>query len=128
MLVPGLPDPGINDDVMEAILDLDLAGASAPNATILYVYTQHVYYAAQYAIDQNLAPVLTYSYGNCEKAYISYPGDRDAYRSLAKQANAEGITWLAASGDTGPAGCENTAEGYVRLTGATTWIPASFPR
>jgi hypothetical protein len=30
MLVPGLPDPGINDDVMEAILDLDLAGRAPP--------------------------------------------------------------------------------------------------
>src|SRR5262249_50391802 len=38
VLVPGYPEAAINDDVGEAILDVEYAGASAPNATILYVY------------------------------------------------------------------------------------------
>ena len=67
MLVPNTRDPGIRrGDLEEADLDLEWAGAIARNATILYVYSQDVMDAVQYAIDQNLAPVLSMSYGQCE--------------------------------------------------------------
>jgi subtilase family serine protease len=40
ILVPGLKDPGISDDdVPEAHLDIEWAGAVARNAAILYVYS-----------------------------------------------------------------------------------------
>src|SRR5262249_11952545 len=126
-LVPGLPDPGFNDWHAEATADLEIAGAIAPNATILYVYTDHVFYAEQYAIDQNLAPVLSVSFGSCEKGYIAYPGERDAYRSLMQQANAQGITAIASSGDAGPADCETQQVDKAGFNGITVDVPASLP-
>ena len=95
--VPGFPQQGINDDIYEALLDVEYAGASAPNATIYYVYSDDVLIVADYIIDQNLAPVLSYSYGICEQQF-SAAGTK-AWRSVAQQANAQGITWVAASGD-----------------------------
>ena len=50
------------------------AGGIAPDATIVYVYSTNVLTSAQYAIDQNIAPVVSMSYGGCEPA-ISASGD-----------------------------------------------------
>ena len=52
-------------------------------------------------MNANLAPIITISYGGCET-------DLPAafYRSIAQQANAQGITMLASSGDSGAAGCD----------------------
>ena len=75
----------------------------ARNASITFVYSYDVMDAAQYAIDQNLAPVLSISYGNCElQTALS---DATAMQTWAQQANAQGITWFAASGDDGGADC-----------------------
>ena len=38
----------------------------ARNATIIFVYSTDVMTSVQYAIDQNLAPVVSISYGDCE--------------------------------------------------------------
>ena len=58
------------------------------------MYAPNVFVAAEYAIDQNLAPVISFSFGGCEKV--------DArrrrwcgHRAVAQQANAQGITWVA---------------------------------
>src|SRR5262249_35179766 len=67
ILVPNLRDPGlVQDDLAEADLDIEWAGAMARGAAILYVYSDNVLDAVQYAIDQNLAPVISVSYGLCE--------------------------------------------------------------
>src|SRR6185369_11219009 len=58
VLVPNTKDPGIvSDDLGEADLDLELSGAVARNASLIYVYSQDVTDALQHVIDQNLAPV-----------------------------------------------------------------------
>ena len=63
LLVPGAADPGISAiDLPEADLDLEWSGAIAPDATIVYVYAVSVFDALFYAIDQNVAPVITMSY------------------------------------------------------------------
>jgi subtilase family serine protease len=68
-LVPGSADPGISPgDLGESDLDLENSGAVARNATINFVYSTDVMTSAQYAIDQNLAPILSMSYGDCEAA------------------------------------------------------------
>jgi subtilase family serine protease len=62
-LVPNTKDPGISQSsLIEADLDIELAGAVAPDATILFVYSSDAFDAIQYAIDQNLAPVLSTSF------------------------------------------------------------------
>src|SRR5207247_3359108 len=104
ILVPDTKDPGIvSGDLDEAHLDLELSGAVARNANLIYVYSNDVTDATQYAIDQNLAPVLSMSYGYCEARSPS--SDAMMYQAWAKQANAQGITWFAASGDAGGTDC-----------------------
>ena len=104
MLVPNTTDPGISQaDLTEANLDLEWSGAVARNATILFVYSNDVMDAVQYAIDQNLAPVVSVSYGLCEQQATG-PSPQ-TFQQWAQQANAEGITWFAASGDAGAADC-----------------------
>ena len=124
MLVPDWPDPGIvDDDLGEANLDLQWAGAAAPDARILYVYSENVMDAVEYAIDQNLAPVISVSYGLCE-----LQASRSQMLSLqawARQGNAQGITWVNASGDSGGADCirgSSTAYGGLAVD-----IPAAIP-
>ena len=62
------PDPGIDANALaEAALDLEWAGAVARGAQFVYVYAIDAGAAAFYAIDQRMAPVLSDSFGNCEK-------------------------------------------------------------
>lgn len=104
MLVPDTQDPGISQsDLPEADLDLELSGAAAPNASVLFVYSNDVMTAVQYAIDQNLAPVVSVSYGSCEPETPT--SDALMFQQWAQQGNAQGITWFAASGDSGGADC-----------------------
>jgi uncharacterized protein (TIGR03437 family) len=104
ILVPNTQDPGtVKGDLGEADLDLEWAGATAPQATLVYVYSFDVTDAVQYAIDQNLAPVLSVSYGLCEP--LTLRSDMLSMQSLARQANAQGMTWVSASGDSGGADC-----------------------
>lgn len=103
-LVPGERDPGKKKgDLGEADLDLEWAGAVARGATLLYVYAGDVMTAAQYAIDQNLAPVMSISYGSCEAQNTR--SEVLALQAYARQANAQGMTWFAASGDSGGLDC-----------------------
>ncbi|HEY7387521.1 MAG TPA: protease pro-enzyme activation domain-containing protein [Bryobacteraceae bacterium] len=121
LLVPGSRDPGVvTDDVDEAHLDVEWSGAVARGAHVLFVYAADVMQAAQYAIDQRLAPVLSISYGSCEPETFS--ADAMAMRNWARQANAEGITWFAASGDNGAADCNDAED-----PGAAVDLPASIP-
>jgi hypothetical protein len=114
------PDPGVSaDDQIEADLDLEWSGAVARNAKIVYVYSQNVFESVQYAIDQNIAPVISVSYGGCEA------GSPASYRTMAQQANAQGITWMNASGDSGAAGCDWGVQ--VATHGPSVTFPADIP-
>ncbi len=124
MLVPNTRDPGISkNDLPEADLDLELSGAVAPNASVLFVYSNDVMNAVQYAIDQNLAPVISISYGNCEPE--TSLSDALMFRSWAQQGNAQGITWVAASGDSGGADC--VFQGSNTDGEAAVDVPAAIP-
>jgi uncharacterized protein (TIGR03437 family) len=114
-------DPGINSALVESDLDLEWAGAVARNADLIYVYAQNVFSAAQYAIDQNLAPVMSMSFGGCE--VLSSVG----MRAIAQQANAQGITWVASSGDTGAVQCDRGSLTQEASKGPTVSAPASYP-
>jgi uncharacterized protein (TIGR03437 family) len=113
MLAPTSRSPGISkDDLPEADLDLEMSGAVARNANILFVYATDVMVAVQYAIDHDLAPVVSVSYGSCEQETPS--SDIAAFQAWAQQGNAQGITWFAASGDDGAADCADTQNpGYA---------------
>src|SRR5712672_456639 len=108
------PDPGlVSGDEGESDLDVEWAGAIAPAATINFVVTQMsltdaiagVEGSALYIVDNNIAPVLSESYGACESALGS--GGNAFYNSLWQQAAAEGITVVVSAGDNGAAGCDD---------------------
>jgi pseudomonalisin len=104
------PDPGVAvADEGEADLDTEWSGAVAFNATIQLVASQStgatdgVALSAQYIVDQNLAPVINTSFGECE-AQLGATA-RSFWADLWAQAAAQGITSVVSSGDSGAAGC-----------------------
>jgi subtilase family serine protease len=104
-------DPGENDAVVESYLDVELSGAVAPGATInLYTAADTsvqsgLYLAAQRAVDDDQASILSTSYGECEQD-LGSAGNQFWY-SLWEQAAAQGQTSFVSAGDGGPAGCDN---------------------
>ena len=120
-MIPVGRDPGITSSFIEAYLDIEWAGAVARNAKIIYVYASSAFTAAAYAVDQNVAPVLSMSFGNCE-LYLS-----PIFRGVAQQANAQGITFLVASGDAGAATCDLSSPTPQASKGALVAFPASLP-
>ena len=101
-----------------------MAGAVARGAQLIYVYAPSSSSAVAYAVDQNLAPVISSSFGaGCE---ADNPGLAAVLRMIAQRANAQGITWVNSAGDSGAAGCDkNTA--VVAQNGLGVRIPASIP-
>jgi len=107
-------DPGFtnNGDSTEATLDVEWAGAIAPNAHVKYVVAAStatadgVALAASYAVNHNVAPVLSVSYGECE----SEMGTELAYyNTLWQQAASQGISVFVSAGDSGANGCNNAS-------------------
>ena len=81
-----------------------MVGESLINATIIYANSTNVITSAQNAIDQDLAPVISMSYGLCESMVT--PTEIAAIEQLLVMANTENITFLASSGDEGAAACD----------------------
>ena len=131
ILVPssGVPVVIGPDDLGESELDLEWSGAVAPDATIDFVYigsspNLDVFDAMLYAVEQRVAPVLSVSYGQCETWFAL--SDLDFLTALGDAATLEGMTVLAASGDTGAAGCDDQAA-TVATHGEVVVFPASIP-
>ena len=125
ILNPNFPDPGITGALGEAVGDLQTLAGVARNATIFYVYSGNVYDALIYAVDQNLAPVITASaHLGCDatvpEALMS------SYQMIAQQGNAQGITWVNSSGDSGAAGCDPNGIALASH-GLASRFPADIP-
>jgi uncharacterized protein (TIGR03437 family) len=121
--LPGA-DPGITGAQPEADIDLEWLGAVAYNASIIFVTAPDAFVAAQYAIDQNYAPVLSMSFSFCEADSSSEPVVTEA---LAQQANAQGITWLVAAGDQASAPCDRSGSTGAMPMVATQGLSVNFP-
>ncbi len=133
----GNPD-SISDDLPEADLDLEMSGAVARNAQIIYVNAPDpsgagVWDSWYHAVDSNLAPVITLSYGICEFSEASFgasgsTGEETFTSDEAelKKANSLGITFMNSSGDTGAAGCDPPEDGQNELF-ATQGLAVSYP-
>jgi Pro-kumamolisin, activation domain/Bacterial Ig-like domain (group 3) len=118
------PDPGFQEDEAEADIDTQWSSAVAKGATIDFVESEStettlgVDLSAEYIVDNNLAPVMSESYGICE-LYIGTSGNQ-FYNSLWQQAAAQGITVFISSGDQGSAVCdggEPVAENGLAVNG-----------
>jgi subtilase family serine protease len=111
------------DDESESDLDLEYSGAIAPGATIKFVYvgssqSYSVEDAEEYAIDNNVAPIVSISYGLCE--YSLGAADYASENAVFQQAAAQGQTVVAASGDDGSSDCASS-----NVTGLYVDFPAS---
>jgi subtilase family serine protease len=105
-------DPGIisADEETEADLDVEWSGAVAKGATVKFVVskstrsTDGVDLSNQYIVNNNVASVMSLSFGACEAQLGT--AENQFYSSLWSQAVAQGISVFVAAGDTGSAGCD----------------------
>lgn len=125
------PDPGVVGDEPEAVLDVSWSGAVAKNATIDLVVSEStetsagVDLSALYIVDNNLAAVMSESYGECE-ATLGNTANA-FYNALWQQAAAEGITVAISAGDGGSAGCDNFDSQAFAIDGLAVSGFASTP-
>jgi len=116
---------------LEAVLDSSWAGAMAPGANVTLVVSASTSTAdgtllsEQYIINQNLADVMTESFGTCEAdvtaSYAQY------LSGLAEQAAAEGISYVVSAGDSGSSGCDNNATETVATGPLSVNVLGSTP-
>jgi pro-kumamolisin-like protein len=131
-------DPKLTGDEVEADIDTQWTGAVAKGATIDLVIAANtntsngVDLAAEFIIDNQVAPILSESFGDCEvnlgtAGNAFFGGSPVAKDSVGEwqQAAAEGITVLVSTGDAGSAGCENPNPNLITPQPATTPLAIS---
>ena len=127
------PDPGFDPtsgDSVEATLDAQWAGSVAPAASVNVVAssptltTDGVDLSAAYIVDNNVAGIMSASFGECER---DLGGPENAFiKGLWQQAAAEGISVFVSSGDNGSAGCDDPSAGALGTIQAVSGL-ASTP-
>jgi subtilase family serine protease len=131
VLVPG---SGVNaispGDEGESELDLEYASGIATGSDIFLVYVgsnqnYDVFDSLTYAITEDIAPVVTISYGTCELA-LSQTTLAQA-NSLFEQASAQGQTLVAASGDDGSTQCSRFTPAQGVTAAQQQALSVSFP-
>lgn len=123
-------------DEGESDLDLEWAGGVAKGASIIFVYAglkagdtcsaraNSVWDALDYAVQNNVAPFISSSYGYCESGLGSSFALQ--VQTWAQQGQSQGQTITASSGDAGAADCESSSSTSA-TTGYAVDIPASIP-
>jgi hypothetical protein len=141
----GTSDPltPLSGDLSEADLDLELSGAVARNAQLIYVNAPAVFsgnnlvsggvwQAWYYAVDNNLAPVISLSYGLCEfddNNVLPATGQAGPDEVELQKANSLGITFVNSTGDTGTAECDfgGTGGTLTSTNQATQGLAVGYP-
>jgi len=118
----------------EASLDVQqvLGGAPGTKVTLVSIpdlSDQHIMDGYQYIIDTNKYDIVNSSFGGCELAYTAAYNDGVDYTDLLQaqhemflQGNAQGITFVASSGD--ESGLECPSADYVTGGTAPTFVPS----
>jgi len=122
--------PGIRSgDIDEAQLDVEWAGAIAPNATIDFVTvgggsssSASVINALSYAVSRDQDAIISMSYGLCEPLWA--PTTLHLINQTLQQASAQGITFISSSGDSGATDCDVAPPADF---GLTVDFPSSSP-
>ena len=109
-LVPGSGTSTVYADGDEAESDLDLEYSStiAKGAQVYFVYTGNsngygVFNSIEYAVDQDIAPIISTSYGECEPELGQ--SEYTTLNNVLEQASVQGQTVVAAAGDDGSTDC-----------------------
>lgn len=95
-------------DESESDLDLEYTTGIAPGANIYFVYVgsnaaSTVFDALTYAVQNDIAPIINISYGECEPGLTQ--SSYNTYNSSLQQAAAQGQTVISAAGDDGSTDC-----------------------
>jgi subtilase family serine protease len=127
--VPGTGTATHKASEVEADLDLEWSGGIAPSAHIIYVVAGptgggDAFNALRYAVDQNIAPVISNSFGICEAS--EGLSNAKIVQGWAQQAISQGQTITSASGDSGAADCESSTA-TTAMHGLAVDVPASVP-
>jgi subtilase family serine protease len=136
ILLPSTTSTRCAGDEGESDLDVEWSGGVAKNATILFVYaglssgdtcsarnSTNVWDALDYAVQNNVAAFVSTSYGFCESGVGSSFANQ--VRGWAQQANTQGQTIVAATGDSGAADCDGAVSSATQ--GLAVDVPASIP-
>jgi hypothetical protein len=132
VLVPGTGSSVVSSgDESESDIDLEYTSGIGTGASIDFVYTGSnqdygVFDSLQYVIDEDLAPIISISYGVCEadlgEAYYN------ELNSILQQGAAQGQTTIAASGDSGSTSCnQNTTDSIATREAVSVNFPADSP-
>src|SRR5215467_7936665 len=125
------PDPGLNSDEGEADLDVQTAGMVAPGATIKLVVSeptltaQGIDLSALYIVDNNIADVVSESFGICEPGLLA--AGNQFYNAIWEEAASQGTTVMVSAGDDGSAGCDDFTSEAVATAGLAVSGIASTP-
>jgi hypothetical protein len=125
-------------DEGESDLDIEWSGGVAKGASIIFVYaglnsgdacgtarSNSVWNALTYAVQHNVAPFISTSYGFCESGLgAAFAGVNGTLELLAKQGQTQGQTIVAAAGDAGAADCDS---GTSATQGLAVDAPGSLP-
>jgi subtilase family serine protease len=114
-------------DAVEADLDLEWSNAVAPNADVTFVYSVSAFDALTYAVNHNVAPIISNSFGLCE-ADLGGASEQSLWQTV-RQGNAQGQTVVTATGDAGAADCDGDASTVPKSAskGLSVDVPAAIP-
>ena len=131
------PDPGNlgGGEEIEALLDNEWANSISQGATVKFVISEStetddgVSLSAQYIVDNNMADIMTESFGGCESGLT--PVGAAEVAAIPEQAAAQGISYFASTGDAGAEDCDDpdseasaTLPISVDVPGATPFVTA----
>lgn len=134
VLVPSTGVPGINalsdGDEGESQLDVEYATGMAPGANIFLVYTgdspnHNVFDSLQYAVTEDIAPIISGSYGTCETFVSSQSAV--VFSQIAQQAATQGQTILFSAGDNGSTDCFGQTTNVTQEEALAVDFPGSVP-
>ena len=130
-IAPDGADPGRNSDEAEALMSASWAGVTAPGAQIVLVpaattsATDGLDLSLAAIVDQALADTVAVGFSACEASLSE--AHQAFYAALYRQAAAEGIAVIAASGDSGASACHVGGSDFAVTSGYGVNALASTP-
>lgn len=131
------PDPGDLGDgeELEALLDNEWGGAIGPAATVKFVVSKTtatedgVDLSELFIVDNNLTDVMSESFSLCEADLNNDINNSEVQFELkvTEQAAAQGISFVAATGDAGANSCDDPNSETVATGPVSIGLPAGVP-